>query len=71
MQFLAVAAVLTTAVSALPAPVDPRQLTYADRAVYHHNIHRANHSAPDLTWDLGLAAAAQEVAESCKYEHNM
>ncbi|KAM3413774.1 hypothetical protein BST61_g10458 [Cercospora zeina] len=71
MHFLAAAAVMTTAVSAMPAPVETRQLNYADRCVFHHNIHRSNHSAPMLTWDADLAAAASTVAESCKYEHNI
>lgn len=47
------------------APTD-----YAGKCVYHHNIHRANHSVGLLEWDLGLASIAQTIAESCVYAHN-
>ena len=47
------------------APTD-----YAAKAVLHHNIHRANHSAPDIAWDSGLEASAKQVADSCVYAHN-
>lgn len=43
---------------------------YNDICVGHHNVHRSNHSAPDLSWDSGLAATAQKIAESCVYAHN-
>jgi hypothetical protein len=48
------------------APTD-----YAEKAVLHHNVHRANHSAPDIAWDSGLEASAKQVASSCVYAHNV
>ena len=48
------------------APTD-----YSEKVVLHHNIHRANHSAPDIAWDTNLAASAQQVADSCVYAHNV
>lgn len=44
--------------------------SYADVVVYHHNIHRHNHSAPDIAWDAGLAKSAATIAASCVYAHN-
>jgi len=35
-----------------------------------HNIHRANHSAADLTWDDHLAGIAAQIAASCVYAHD-
>jgi uncharacterized protein YkwD len=48
------------------APTD-----YASKAVLHHNVHRANHSAPDIEWDSNLEASAKQVASSCVYAHNV
>ena len=48
------------------APTD-----YSEKVILHHNVHRANHSAPDIAWDDTLAASAQQVAESCVYAHNV
>lgn len=44
---------------------------YSGAVIAHHNAHRANHSAGDLTWDAGLAATAQTIANSCVYAHNV
>ncbi len=52
-----------------PAPVAPSD--YASTAVYHHNIHRANHSAPDVTWDDTLAGYALATAQTCVFAHDM
>ncbi|KAM0713984.1 hypothetical protein Q7P37_010948 [Cladosporium fusiforme] len=43
---------------------------YQGHVVHHHNIHRANHSAPDLKWSDSLAATAQKIGESCNYAHD-
>jgi uncharacterized protein YkwD len=43
---------------------------YAQTVVDHHNAHRANHSAPSLVWDAGLAATALKIAQSCNYAHD-
>jgi len=39
--------------------------------VLHHNIHRSNHSSPDIVWDDDLASTAAGIAASCKYAHNV
>lgn len=59
--------------TAIASPLEKRvpTLSYKDTIVYHHNLHRANHSAPDLKWDLSLAASAKEIARSCVFAHNM
>jgi len=43
---------------------------YISRAVNAHNVHRANHSAPAVTWDTELASIAAQIASSCKFEHD-
>lgn len=43
---------------------------YSDIVVAHHNVHRANHSASDVTWDAALAATAQKIADGCVYAHD-
>lgn len=35
-----------------------------------HNVHRANHSAADLTYSDELAGVAQQIASSCVYAHD-
>lgn len=45
--------------------------TYQQAAVLHHNLHRANHSAPDLTWDDKLASIAASIAGTCVWKHNV
>lgn len=35
-----------------------------------HNVHRANHSVSDLTWDDDLAASAQNLVDKCVYQHD-
>lgn len=37
----------------------------------HHNIHRANHSAPALVWDETLAGYAENTANGCVFAHDM
>jgi hypothetical protein len=44
---------------------------YQGMVLHHHNIHRQNHSAPDLTWSDALAATAQKIGETCVYAHSM
>jgi hypothetical protein len=44
---------------------------YQGMVLHHHNIHRANHSAPDLTWSDSLAATAEKIGETCVYAHSM
>ena len=53
------------------APAEPSGLTsYNDIVVVHHNVHRSNHSAPDLQWDDALASTAQKIAAGCVYAHD-
>lgn len=64
-----------------PKPSPPKQYTppsngggkpdFKDIVVMHHNIHRKNHSVPDLSWDQGLADTAKKIAGSCYYAHDM
>lgn len=53
------------------APGPPKSGGYEDTCLYRHNLHRANHSAPDLTWSDDLKNTAKKIAETCKYEHNV
>ncbi|KAI1417320.1 PR-1-like protein [Hypoxylon sp. FL1857] len=40
-------------------------------AVQHHNQHRSNHSAPEVTWSDKLAGYAAITAATCKMQHDM
>ncbi|CAK7273143.1 hypothetical protein SEPCBS119000_005493 [Sporothrix epigloea] len=44
---------------------------FASTAVYHHNLHRSNHSAPAVSWNTDLASYAATVAASCVFAHNL
>ncbi|TLD24901.1 hypothetical protein PspLS_05936 [Pyricularia sp. CBS 133598] len=46
------------------------QTPYIRTILRHHNIHRANHSAPALAWSDSLAGTAQSIAETYIFEHN-
>ncbi|KAL4737998.1 CAP domain-containing protein [Aspergillus similis] len=43
---------------------------YQSNVLYSHNIHRANHSSPDVTWSSDLESSAQVLAARCVYEHD-
>lgn len=43
----------------------------ASTAVYHHNIHRTNNSAPAMSWGSTYAGYAATVAASCKFAHDL
>ena len=45
--------------------------SYSEITVYHHNIHRSNHSAPTIEWSDDLASSAATIADSCVYAHNV
>lgn len=45
--------------------------TYKQAVLNHHNYHRANHSAPALVWNDGLAADALKVAKTCVFAHSI
>jgi uncharacterized protein YkwD len=60
----------TEASSTIAAPAG-KATTYQQRVVDHHNVHRANHSAPALQWDSQLASTAAKIAATCVYAHSM
>lgn len=35
-----------------------------------HNIHRANHTASNLVWDVSLSTTAAELVMTCNYHHD-
>ncbi|KAJ5793874.1 hypothetical protein N7457_000473 [Penicillium paradoxum] len=45
--------------------------SYEEMVIFNHNIHRANHSSPDLTWSPKLAASAQTLASRCVFAHDV
>jgi uncharacterized protein YkwD len=55
----------------LAAPLEQRGLSYKDTVVLHHNLHRSNHSSPNITWDLDLADSAKSIAKTCVFAHNL
>jgi uncharacterized protein YkwD len=60
-----------TPVSNLPPKNDnPGYPKFIQWALDHHNIHRANHSAPPLVWDQALADTAMKLAQTCVYGHD-
>ncbi|GAB1314715.1 hypothetical protein MFIFM68171_04925 [Madurella fahalii] len=50
------------------AAVEPTD--YPSTALFHHNIHRANHSANPLDWNDTLAGFAQTLVDTCQYQLN-
>jgi hypothetical protein len=44
---------------------------YKAIVLQHHNVHRANHSAPPLKWSDQMANVAAQIASSCAYGHKM
>lgn len=55
----------------LPATLDSDGTLYQDIVIAHHNVHRANHSAPALTWNATLAQYAKEQAMTCIYSEDL
>lgn len=45
--------------------------SYADPILRQHNLHRSNHTSPDIQWNSTLAATAQKIAQSCVYAHDV
>lgn len=56
-----------------PAPVQqaPSNGDYESTMLYHHNVHRSNHSAPSLVWSSTLASYAAQSASKCVFEHDL
>ncbi|KAI0600667.1 CAP domain-containing protein [Biscogniauxia sp. FL1348] len=61
----------STAAAVEAQPSEPASDDFSGSAVYHHNIHRANHSAVAVTWDDEIAGYAQLTADTCKFAHDM
>ncbi|KAI0203270.1 CAP domain-containing protein [Astrocystis sublimbata] len=40
-------------------------------ALYHHNIHRSNHSSPAMSWNEEIATYAGTTAGTCVFAHDM
>ncbi|KAL2022994.1 hypothetical protein VTK56DRAFT_4209 [Thermocarpiscus australiensis] len=51
-----------------PAPSQPSD--YASTALYHHNVHRYNHSASALEWSEEHAQYAATLAARCVFAHD-
>ncbi|KAI0536856.1 CAP domain-containing protein [Xylaria digitata] len=45
--------------------------SFQSAALYHHNIHRSNHSSPQVTWNDQIAGYAANTAATCKFAHDM
>ncbi|KFZ17273.1 hypothetical protein V502_04646 [Pseudogymnoascus sp. VKM F-4520 (FW-2644)] len=56
--------------TAAPATASPVSGDYKSAVLFHHNVHRTNHSAPALTYDETLAGYALQVAKTCVFEHD-
>lgn len=58
----------TTAAATVAA--SPASGDYKSVVLYHHNVHRTNHSAPALTYDDTLAGYAAQLAKTCVFKHD-
>ncbi|KAK0105100.1 hypothetical protein ONS96_004503 [Cadophora gregata f. sp. sojae] len=58
-------------VAATPVASDAKPTDYQSSALFHHNKHRANHTADALVWDTTLAGYADKIAKSCVFAHDM
>lgn len=56
----------TTAQAQAAQPTD-----YASTAVYHHNLHRLNYSAPAIQWGQTYADYAAQTAGKCVFAHDL
>lgn len=59
-----------TTAAAPPAVASPASGDYKSTVLFHHNVHRSNHSAPALTYDDTLAGYAAELAKTCVFKHD-
>ncbi|KAI1379054.1 PR-1-like protein [Hypoxylon crocopeplum] len=57
--------------TSVPTSDVPDSDDFNSLAVYHHNIHRSNHSSPEVTWSDKLAGYAANTAATCKFAHDM
>jgi uncharacterized protein YkwD len=51
--------------------LDPTSAIYKGLVLQHHNIHRRNHSAEDLTWNDTMAEYAEITAKTCIWGHSL
>ena len=51
--------------------LDTTSHVYKALVLQHHNIHRRNHSAPDLTWSDEMAQYAETTAKTCIWGHSL
>lgn len=51
--------------------VDPSDPKFGEIAVYHHNIHRLNHSVSTVSYNDSMASQAQAWAEKCITEEEV
>jgi len=65
------APIIDTPVNVPAAPAAPAGDDYVSTLLYHHNVHRSNHSAPALTWGDDLAGFALQSAKKCVFEHDL
>ncbi|CAJ2504131.1 Uu.00g115250.m01.CDS01 [Anthostomella pinea] len=70
-QEATVASSPTTAEEAQAAPTEPASDDMQTAAIYHHNLHRSNHSAPEMAWSGKFAGYASNTAATCKFAHDM
>ncbi|KAI8624931.1 CAP domain-containing protein [Xylariaceae sp. FL1651] len=61
----------STVVAAPAQPSQPADDDMQGQAIYSHNIHRSNHSAPALTWNSTIADYAAITAATCVFKHDM
>lgn len=59
-------AATSTAAAAASSPTD-----FKSTALYHHNVHRANASASDVTYSDDLASFAATLSARCVFEHDV
>ena len=54
-----------------PKPAAPADDDFEGAGIYHHNLHRANHSVPEVTWNDRIAGYASNSAAECVFKHDM
>ena len=50
--------------------LDTESATYQGLVLLNHNVHRANHSVPELVYNSTLASYAEQIAKTCVYNHS-
>ncbi|KAL4964503.1 CAP domain-containing protein [Aspergillus stella-maris] len=60
----------TSTSTAEPSATQAPANDYQSNVLFSHNVHRANHSSPDVSWSSDLESSAQVLAARCVYEHD-